>query len=347
MGKTDNETRAAASPLQVGLLADADEAPRYAEAVRRCPRLELCACGGMPQGAAPDGTEWFDDTRVLIAQGGIDVLLIGSSPRTGVSVGETALEHGVPVWRPPPLGRDFAEAVQVARKLEASPVTCRVASWWEHVETELRWALDYHAGCKPVFSQVQVSSAGPPLQSWRSSQVDAGGGVLAQDAYAALEALVALRGLPESAIGAIGKCRRRSSEAPRETEDVANAILRYENGGIVGIRATWDIAPGGQTTQHHGSELSARYDQATAAVLGPDGSVLEERALPPDFLGAEMGRLAADIIGETQPQAAVARIERHLAVSALLEAIYLSSRTGHPEIPRRLFEVQRWPEPEL
>ena len=35
-----------------------------------------------------------------------------------------------------------------------------------------------------------------------------------------------------------------------------------------------------------------------------------------------------------------------LAVSALLETVYLSSRTGHPEIPRRLFEVQKWPEPE-
>jgi predicted dehydrogenase len=345
MSETDNETPAAA-PLRVGLLADGDEAPRYAAAVRQCPRLELCACAGMPQGSAPDGAEWFDDTRVLLARSGLDALVIGSSPRVGVSVGEMALDHGVPVWRPPPLGRNFAEAIEVARRLKTTEVVYRVASWWEHVESELRWALGFDAGREPVFSEVHVSAAGPPLQSWRSSQVDAGGGVLACDAYAALEALIAIRGLPESAVGVIGKCRRRSSEPPRETEDVAHAILRYENDGVGCVRATWDIAPTGQTTRHHGSESSMRYDETAVAVLNPDATVLEQRPLPSGMLAAEMSRLASDIKSPAAPQATNKRNERHLAVSALLETIYLSSRTGHPETPRRLFEVQKWPQPQ-
>ena len=345
MSQTDNETPTAAAPLRVGLLADADEAPRYAEALRQCPSLELCVCAGMPQEAVPDDAEWFDDTRVLIAQGGVNALIIGSSPRVGVSVGEMALERGVPVWRPPPLGRNFAEAVEVARRLQTTDVVYHVASWWEHVGAELSWALGVEPTYKPVFSEVHVNAPGPPLQSWRSSQVNAGGGVLACDAYAALEALIAVRGLPESAMGVIGKCRRRISQPPRETEDVANAILRYENGGVAGVRAAWDIAPTNQITLHHGSELSVRYDETTVTVLGPDGAVLEQRPLPPSFLATEMARLAAAITGENPPEAAPARIERHLAVSALLETVYLSSRTGHPELPRRLFEVQKWPEP--
>ncbi|MBU0618285.1 MAG: hypothetical protein KKI02_11245 [Planctomycetes bacterium] len=346
MSQTDNETPIAAAPLRVGLIADADEASRYAEALRQCASLELCVCAGMSQKAVPDGAEWFDDTRVLIAQGGVNALIIGSSPRVGVSVGEMALERGVPVWRPPPLGRNFAEAVEVARRLQTTDVVYRTASWWEHIEAELSWALGVEPTCKPVFSEVHVNAPGPPLQSWRSSLANAGGGVLACDAYATLENLVAVRGLPESVVAVIGKCRRRPSEPPRETEDVANAILRYEDGGVASVRAAWDIAPTNQITLHHGSRSSVRYDETTVRVLGADGTALEERPLPPGFLAAEMARLAAEIIGEKPPEAARARIERHLAVSALLETVYLSSRTGHPEIPRRLFEVQKWPEPE-
>jgi predicted dehydrogenase len=346
MSESDNDTSTATTRLRVGLLADADEAPRYGAALRACPGLELGACAGMPQGAAPSGAEWFDDTRVLIAQGDLDALVIGSSPRVGVAVGHVALEHGLPVWRPPPLGRNFAEALEVARRLQATDVVYRVASWWEHVQAELHWALGFDAGCKPVFSELHVSAAGPPLQSWRSSQVDAGGGVLTCDAYAALEALVAVRGLPESVIGVIGRCRRRFSEAPRETEDVASAIMRYENRGMVAVRATWDLAPLGQTTWHHGAELSVRYDETAVAVSGPDGAVLEQRPLPAGFLEAEMTRLASEVAGAAPANAASARRDRHVMVAALLETAYLSSRTGHPETPRRLYEVQRWPEPD-
>ncbi len=346
MSETDNETLPAAAPLRVGLIADADEAPRYAEAVRRCSGLELCASAGMPQDVAPAGVEWYDDTRVLIAQGGVDVIVTGSSPRVGAALGEIAAEHGVHVWQPPPLGRNFAEAIEAARRLKTTETVYRVASWWEHVGAQVRWALNFEPGCKPLFSEVQVSAAGPALQSWRSSQVDAGGGVLAFDAYASLEALTAIRGLPESVAGTVAKCRSSSTGAPRETEDVAIAILRYEDGGVACVRATWDIPPPVQITLHHGSKLSVRYDDNSAAVLDSDGRLLEERLLPPGFLAAEMERLTAEITRQPDHEAAAAAIERHLAVSALLEAIYLSARTEHPEIPRRLFEVQKWPQPE-
>jgi predicted dehydrogenase len=345
MTKANNETHAAAPSLRVGLITDADEAPRYAEAVQSCSALELCAQAGMPQNAALPGLPWFDDTRVLIAQGGLGALVVATSPRLDVNAGDIAATHGVHVWRRPPLGRNFAEAIEVARRLQTVEVVYRVASWWDHVGEDIRWALSLEDGYQPVFSEVQVSAVGPPLVSWRSSQANAGGGVLAYDAYTPLEALIALRGLPEAVVGAIGKCRRRPSEAPRETEDVAVAILHYDEGLAV-VRATWDVPPFGHTTHHHGNEASVRYSESAVVVMAADGSILEECSLPTGFLAVEMARFAAEISSEKRRQPAAATIDRHLAVSALVEAIYLSSRTGQPEDPRRLFEVHKWPVPE-
>ncbi len=344
MSEANNETQTGGRSVRVGLIADADEAPRYADALRACSGLELGAQAGMPQSAALPGVEWFDDTRVLMAQSGIQALVVATSPRAGVNMGEVAAAHGVHVWRQPPLARTFAEAIEVARRLQTVEVVYRFASWWDHVGEDVCSALGFEAGWEPVFSEVRLSTVGPPLTSWRSSQANAGGGVLACDAYAPLEALVAVRGLPESVEGALGKCRRRPSEAPRETEDVAIAILRYDK-GLALVRATWDILPFGQITHHHGSQISLRYTESSVAVLAPDGSPLEERPLPTNLLAAEMARFAAEINGEDGREPGAASINRHVAVSAVLEAIYLSARTKQPETPRRLFEVQKWPEP--
>jgi predicted dehydrogenase len=346
MTEANNGYRTEARSPRVALVAEAAEAAAYADALRACRTLDLCAQAGMPQAAALPKVQWFDDTRVLIAQGEIDAVVIATSPRAGVNLGDVAAAHGVHVWRPPPLARNFAEALEIRRRLQTIDVVYRVASWWEHVGADIRWALrTTAAGFEPIFSELDLSTIGPPLNSWRSSQVDAAGGVLACDGYAPLEALTAIRGLPESVAGAVGKCRRRPSEAPRETEDVAEAILRYEGDGIARLRASWDLPPFEQTTLHHGSEASVRYSESSVAVLDANGSVRDERPLPRDFLAAELARFAAQISNYDPTAPREVDVDRHLKVSAILEATYLSARTEHPESPRRLFEVQKWPLP--
>jgi len=343
--ETPDNKQPVAGPLRVGLIAEAEEVGAYLEALRATSALELVAQGGMPQPAALPAVPWFDDTRVLVAQGGVQALIIAGAPRVGVNVGAIALERGVHVWRPPPLGRSFAEAVEVARQVQAAGAVYRVASWWDFAGGDVRWALEFEEGCTPVFSELRVSVAGPALQSWRSSQTLAGGGVLLQDAYPALEALLAIRGLPESATAFLGRCRRPGTGAPRETEDIACVILRYGGGGAALVRAAWDLPPQEYTTFHHGKQSDVRYDRQSVAVLAPDGQVRAERALPAGFLAAELARFADQIRGPQPPPSPEKNIERHLAVSAVLEAAYLSARTEQPEAPRRLFEVQKWPAP--
>jgi len=282
----------------------------------------------------------------LVAQGGIEALVIGASPRVGLVMGDVAQSHGVHVWRPPPLGRNFSEAIEIARQLRDAEIAYRVGSWWEHVADDIRWAMDFEDGFKPIVSELHVSAAGPELSSWRSTLASAGGGVLAYDAYPLLEALVELRGLPESVTGVVGWCRRRKEESPRETEDLATAIMRFSDGGLAHLRATWDIPPLTWASHHHSSSASIRYSDTAVAILGPDGEPSEEHPLPAGGLEAEMVRFAAEIRDETRRGANGVVLDRHLMIAALLEATYLSARTEHPELPRRLFEVQKWPEPQ-
>ena len=161
MTEANNERETETPPLFVGLIAQADEAGRFAEAIGACPALELRAQAGMAQSDALPGVPWFDDTRVLITQGEVAALVIATSPRVGVEVGELALSHGMPVWRRPPLGRNFAEAIEVARRARTADVVFHVASWWAHVGEDIRWVLGLDAEPELVFSEVHVSAAGP------------------------------------------------------------------------------------------------------------------------------------------------------------------------------------------
>lgn len=326
-----------------GIIADPNLIPEILPAAAAAGLRVTALTGISPSALPPDATR-FEDTRVLIAQSGISALLLAGSPREGVELAALAAAAGLHVWRLGSLGRNFAEATETLSRARSAGRAYRIASAWEPQRDRVRALLGRGDGMRPIYSELHVSTAGPPLASWRSSLVDAGGGVLAQDAYPLLESLVALRGLPESVSATTTRCRRREGEAPRETEDVAIAMLRYETGAAV-IRATWDIRPWNACTTHHAPEGTLQITSERATRHGIDGACHEEVLQPAEFIATELSRFAREVRGLVATEEREAAQERHVAVSALLEAIYLSARNGQPESPRHRYEVQKWPEP--
>jgi predicted dehydrogenase len=223
----------------------------------------------------------------------------------------------------------------------------RVASWWEFVSTsawsELNWPSHYEFD----ISEVRISAPGPAQASWKTRSAQAAGGVLADSAaYSMLEALVATRGLPESVSACGGSYRRTMDDGTQaETEDTAVALLRYHGGGLAWIRATWNAPPFEQVLVHHGEGLSVSLTDQQATLMDGTGAVLDTRPLPPNYLAEELARFADQVAGQARERSSRA-LERHLAVSALLEATYLAARTNQPESPRKLYEVMNLPEPQ-
>ncbi|MBU0640480.1 MAG: hypothetical protein KKB50_16580 [Planctomycetes bacterium] len=344
MSAANNETTPQRA-LQVGLIAEPERIGALGAAIRGCSHLHLATQAGPRQSEALPDVPWYDDTRVMIAQGELDALVLDTSTRAGVELGATAIKHGIHVWRTPPLGRSFAEATEVVHNARRQPVVYHVVSWWDHLAECVSSARRATGLSSVNLSEIQVSAAGPPLKSWRSSLVDAGGGVLLTDAYAPLEILLALRGLPEGVLAAIGNFRRPSGEGPRETEDVANAILRYAGGGLACVRATWDTLPYERCSRHHGGEVTLTLSDAHLAIAGLDGECRHEGTIPDNLLAVEMDWFAGTILGGEPARKETAALDRHIATTALLDAIYLSARTGQPESPRKLYRVQGWPEP--
>ncbi len=335
-------------PLRVALLADGEGVQLLAPALAQGPFTLVAQSGKRAEDGLPD-VPWFDDPRVMLAQGGAEALLLATSTKAGVEFADMAAGHNLPVWRMPPLARNFGEATEIVTRVRQRGLAYRVASWWDFIAAEVRWALEQGNGVKPVFSQLYVHAPGPSVQSWRASQTDAAGGVLASDAYGMLEGLVAVRHLPARVSAIVASVRRRPGEVPRETEDVATAILRYDGAHSASINATWDVPPFFESTEHHGAELSVVVESQRVALRSREAQTLAEHGFFPEhFLPEELARFAAAVRDPGKGDFVAANdatLERHTAVTALLQAMYLSARTGQPESPLKLYEAQGWPEP--
>ena len=347
--------------MRIGLIAAPDTFVPLVEALRSCARLELAAQAGVLHGAAVPDVPWYDDQRALIAQADLDALLLDVRPRRAIELSHLALEDGLHVWRTAPLARSFAEGVDVARRARSAGLVYRVASWWDHVAPIIAQLAP--AGAAPVYyTRVEALGVGPGLEAWTSSAAESLGGALATEAYDLLESLIALRGSPDSLSAAVGRFRRVAGKALRETEDQASAILRYSGGGLADVRAAWDSSPAseGQPGEpapfaagrtwyalHESTRHRLCYQRDAALLMDAAGRQLERQALPAPSLSAELSRFEAAVCDDAGAREAARRtLERHLAVSALLETAYLSARTSQPERPAKLYEVQKWPEPQ-
>ena len=343
MSAADKEQRGTRSSAPTGLVALTEDLESVIAAIRACPALELVGQAGMPQADALPDLPWFDDPRVLITDTRVQAVVLATSTRGDTELAATAVANDVHVWRRPPMGRNFAEAAEVAGLVKRQATVYDVASWWAHVADPAWNELNWPDGFEPTFSEIRVSAPGPPEESWRRSARDTAGGALANDGYALLEALVATRSFPESAAAAVGTYRADRNTTPN-AEDTALAMLRYADGGIASVRVTWDLSPTAHELIHHGRRATASLTMEDVTLLNAAGEMHDQRPVPSPFLAASLQRFAEYVRVDARDRAAVS-VDRHLAVSAILETIYLAARTNHPEAPRKLYEVQGWPAP--
>lgn len=343
---TDNvlPERSAETRLRVAVVADGDRLAALVAVLRATPLVDVLVQSGMPSTAALPGIERLDDPRFVLARPELQAVLLGRSTRADVEFAALAGEKGLHVWLLPPLGRSFAEAAEAARLAKRHNVILRIASWWEHV-AEHAWAdLNWPGEFKPLLSELYIRGPGPAVQAWRSRSAEASGGVLASEGYGGLEALTAMRGLPDAIAAATGQFRRAAGEVKRETEDTALALLRYTSGGAALLRAAWDHAPAEFRLEHHSATSSVALAPDEIVLSDPAGQVLDRRPFPADWLADDLHRFSDWVRGDARDRAAAA-LERHLAVTAVLETTYLAAQTGDPESPAKLYKVQGWPLP--
>ncbi|RME38200.1 MAG: gfo/Idh/MocA family oxidoreductase [Planctomycetota bacterium] len=329
--------------LRTALLGLADRGADYLDAVRADARLVLAAVGETQSAVrrryeAELDVPFYEDHRSLVvetARKGLDLLIVTLPPHRTYEWLEPAVEAGVPVLMTPPPARTVSEARERIARMAAADRPFLLASCWRY-EPFLR---RIHDGAEwvgePLQANVYIASA-HAAGGWRGDLQRAGGGALLHDAYDMIDFLLERFGLPASVCARCGTTAEPGTVPNYDTEDAASMLLAFDrhrhavltvvratagftwHARLVGTRAVADILPHRMTVTPHDGNRPRTYRRPR---LGPVAAGLS---------------VAIDVATGTSPAARLG--DRPLDVLAVIEAAYLSARTGEPESPQRLLE---------
>ena len=224
----------------------------------------------------------FAEQAALLAAPGLDLVLVLTPPGAHLPVAHAAIAAGKHILVEKPIELTVARGEALAAAAEAAGVRCGVCLQHRFRPAALRLKATLASGAlgKPL-------SASASIRWWRDDAYFAqpgrgtmardGGGVLLTQAIHTLDLLLHLMGPVRDAAGfAITSPLRKI-----DTEDVAAAALRFENGAIVVLDATSVARPGfPERIEIAGTGGSAVLAAHRLELHGTDGA-------PPEVIGQE------------------------------------------------------------
>ncbi|WP_426959816.1 Gfo/Idh/MocA family protein [Muricoccus radiodurans] len=224
----------------------------------------------------------FADQAELLAQPGLDLVLVLSPPGTHLPVSQAAFAAGKHVLVEKPIEVTVARGEALAAAAEAAGRRCGVV--FQHrfrpAALRLKQALDSGALGTPLSASASIRwwrDDAYFAQAGRGTMARDGGGVLLTQAIHTLDLLLHLMGPVRDATGfAVTSPLRRI-----DTEDIVAAALRFESGAIGALDATSVARPGfPERIEIAGTKGSAVLAAHRLELHGADGA-------PPEVFGQE------------------------------------------------------------
>ena len=331
-------------PLRVGVLGVTGSGEMVIEAAARSPQAELVAVADRDADAAArvgrtQGVESYDDFRAFVLGEQLEALLVASPPFVCHEVLRLAASQRIPVWRTPPLARNLGEAVQLKRQFAEADTPLVVGRAWEQESTRERLD-DLGEQLGTIFlGHAQIIGSWDADLDWHGDLERAGGGVLIAQGYEAVDLVVTHMGLPD-VVSAGTALTPSPPEIPHryDTEDTAVVLMQYASGGLASITLCRTAAPDVWQVMLHGDRGSISLDRSRLIRWSCDGR--EQRRTTWETDNAWSAGIENFLRALRTDAKCGSTATEHLAVVAVIEAAYLAARTGEPESPMRLFELQ-------
>ncbi len=233
---TNNRTRVKGERVRLAVIGLGAMGQEHCATLHKVPEMQLAAvCDGYEPNATKVGAlhsvPSFTDHRPLIRSRLCDAVLIATPHPVHYSVALDVLRAGIPLLCEKPLTerlstaerlvqtahrKDVPFAIMFQRRLE--PAFAKAIAW---VDSGALGTIRRTTLICPEFRTQAYYNSG----SWRGTWAGEGGGVMINQAPHYLDLLLRLGGMP---CEVYGRCETRLHKI--EVEDVAEAMLRYQNG---------------------------------------------------------------------------------------------------------------------
>jgi predicted dehydrogenase len=330
--------------LKVGLIGLGRGGRRVAEALLNSAWCELVAVGS-PKSKRLDrfteeqpGIATYDDFRSLIVEQKLDALFLAIPPFLRKNVLKAAADRGLPVWMLTPPGRDLEETLQIGKMFQRVGCPLVVSRAWGTEPTLQADAIQVDQVGQLFLARGKVMDCWDEDLGWRGDSHRAGGGVLLDQGYPIVDTIIQAMGMPSSVYAVAGGRSRPGTRFPYDTEDTAAVVCHYTGGGIAEVTACWTSGPSCWEIELYGMGGSLRIDgQQVVNRDRAGGQIRVQQKRQDNILTAQVEEFLSQLGGSQKKM--LTNVRQHLPTMAVIEAAYLSARTGQPESPSTIFNM--------
>ncbi|MEN8128343.1 MAG: Gfo/Idh/MocA family oxidoreductase [Planctomycetota bacterium] len=291
----------------------------------------------------------FTDYRQLIVQTEADLLLFGNPVHQCIEFVRLGMAQKFHILKTCPPALNFsqlAELYRLAKKEKVLFLTLQNGRFrlpFEHVRKYLAkpeqsddqlWHL-VSAVCHVPMGELD------PEMRWLYDPNMAGGGVLLQDCYDLIDELLLCFGLPQKVYAlAINQAPDRQQRM-RLTEDTAIVTMRFTDALIAQICTSRTLGPARRHLRVHGKQQHLTATEQEVVLYDNEGNLLEQKAYQDDDRPSQkrmLENLAKSLVDPSgHPLYPCYGFD--LNTFAVIEAAYLSARTGMAEEPGRILKL--------
>lgn len=325
--------------IKTGLVGLAHDGQAVLNAVRGIGCIELAAVAGVkaPEFAARLGVAGYDDPRSLVVEHDVELVLVAAPAFRTTDTLAAAANRGLPVWRWPPPGRSVEETARVLSTFEAAGCPLVVGHTWTLEAARGLLAEHKQSVGPPTLWQINCLRNDPRHETWQGDQQRAGGGALLHLGFDAIRLIVSQSGLPSQVTAVTLRAPKAALPHTYDTEDIAVTSMHYGGEAIASVVAsrTHPVESFALIMQSPTASASLAGDSIVLRLTdGPTHSAaITDRAA---CLRAQIERFAKAVLAGDPPRCDAREL---LAAQAVIDAAYLSARTGEPESPARFLDL--------
>ncbi|MGB2987906.1 MAG: Gfo/Idh/MocA family oxidoreductase [Phycisphaerae bacterium] len=280
----------------------------------------------------------YEDYRSLIvetAHGGLDLLFVALEPFQSIEFVQMAAERGIGVFHKAPFARNTREAERLVHLFEQNRCPLVVSRQWqfEPAFSPLSGLIEPNNHIHAAIAEVRTVDG--PI-GWRGDRVRAGGGVLLNGAYEAVDILIHLLGLPVSVYARCSSVAAPGAARNYDTEDVSIVSLSFGAERIGSVTAWRGAAEPTWRVTFISSERTVEVCADALTVVPHTGGRPEHHTVQTaNPVSPAISAFGASRLLEMEVGSPASTAREHLPTMAVIEAAYLAAKTGAPESPDR------------
>ncbi len=333
------------------------------DAVRRIENFHLHAVADKDTNlaekvAAEYNCEFYDDYRQLIIQNQLDCLLVAEAIHSCDEYVRAGMKKKFNVLKLAPAARNFEEAAQFVALAEEEKVKFTVAAAGRFAKSfmtlnrllqngKIEQATDTSEaapdGWEPFLLTALCHVGDYPRYNWQTDPKLAGGGVLLHNCYQLIDQIVLNFGLPQQVYSLNTNRAHDRQQRLYLCEDTAVVTMKFSDmfiGNLVASRRE-GIGPDQEYLKLYGKDRIITATASELTVCDGKGEVIEWNEYNDsgiDCMTELLSNFALSIISPDNYRI-FSGGKDNLRDMAVMEAAYLSARTGFPEEPGKILQM--------